>query len=157
MTRPPHETSPLSTIVEVLDGARSIEVGSSAVADDIVMHIDGRTFHGDSGWRIWTTFIRSRRRCRDLAIDVHGSAVEGDRVRLDAAWTAEVRGRPERSAVCSAWYRIEGDRVVEVWTTRHNYEFIVGRIIRPRAGWYLVLAYVFVWSRMHRVHEGTSE
>ncbi len=45
----------------------------------------------------------------------------------------------------SVTYRVEGDKIVELWTSRANYVFFFGEIIRYRVGLWLVYAYMLVW------------
>jgi hypothetical protein len=46
-----------------------------------------------------------------------------------------------------AHYRVVDGRVVEVWTTRTNYAFMLGPMMRTRAGHLLIMLHFFFWAK----------
>jgi hypothetical protein len=50
------------------------------------------------------------------------------------------------SPVCSARYRFENGRIVEVWSTRRNYAFMCGPHLEYRVGFAMELLRVSRWK-----------
>jgi hypothetical protein len=135
-------------LAEVIAGRVDIGVADGLLDEGVVSHLDGWTVRGRPAWRTWLCFLRSRRRVPDLdLVDVRTETLTDGRVRLNARW----RTRDGTSDdVASATYRVERSRIVEIWTARQNYAFILGPIARWRLGMLLVFAYVGLTSRFHR-------
>jgi hypothetical protein len=130
----------------VVSGRSPMQEAARLLAPDVVSHMDGYTVRGRAPWAAWVEFIRSR--------GVEG--LEAEVVRFergpDGTLTAVGRLRGTRrgravSAPGRARYRVERGRVVEIWTTRQNYEVVFGAWARHPLSWLAVLAYMSVWSR----------
>jgi hypothetical protein len=56
----------------------------------------------------------------------------------------------------SARYRVVDGRIVEIWTSRWNYEVIFGRKVRHALSWLLVLVRMALWRRFSRRNAARS-
>jgi hypothetical protein len=138
----------VARLLETIGGPRPTEEARHLLAPDVVCHMDRFTARGFESWAAWISFIRSR------GVDGLEAVVDrmvtgpGGLVTAHGRLRGERRGRPVSAGDGSATYRVEDGRIVEIWTTRRNYEVIFGRMARHPLSWLLVLAYLAVWSRL---------
>lgn len=120
------------------------------INEDVLSHLDQYTAHGLQVWRQWVHFINSRRAVTCLETQLERMAVEPDeRVTVWGRWQAKRKGQTVISEGICATYRIHDGRIVEIWTTRTNYTFILGPLMRSQWGLALVLLYFSVWRLFH--------
>ncbi|HEX9940755.1 MAG TPA: nuclear transport factor 2 family protein [Thermoanaerobaculia bacterium] len=134
-------------LLNVMSGESEVSGFDRLLAQDLVLHLEGRTFGGAEGMKAFLTF--ARRRIPGLSI-VCSRIVDNDdgTITLHGHWTGERGGRRIRSDEVSATYRIERGAVVEVWTKRSNYEFFFRRLARSWAGFWLVSAWTVIAYRL---------
>ena len=116
------------------------------LAPDVICHMDQYTVRGLDSWYDWLEFIRSRARAR-LVVDVerYVTHADGTITAFGCLRPADVRAGPCQG---EARYRVANGRIVEIWTTRGNYEMIFGARVRHWLSWLLVLVELAVWRRL---------
>ena len=139
----------VSRLIEILAGRTPISQAPEIMAQDVVSHMDGHTFRGIDTWANWLSYIRTRSRvgAPDLGTDRLVTNEDGT-ITAYGRWKASKDGEPALSPEVWARYRVVGGKIVEIWTTRANYVFLLGPIIGTRAGLLLVMLRVFFWSRI---------
>ena len=139
----------VSRLIEILAGRTPISQAPEIVAQDVVSHMDGYTFRGINTWAKWLSYVRTRGRVGspDLETDRLVTNEDGT-ITAYGRWKARKDGEPVLSTEVWARYRVMDGKVVEIWTTRANYVFILGPIMRTRVGLLLVMLRVFFWSRI---------
>ncbi len=138
----------VSRLMEVIGGRRPMDEASRLLAPDVVCHMDRYTVRGVGSWAAWVAFIRSRGVDRlEPEVDRMESG-PGGMVTAHGRLRGVRRGRPVSGGDGSATYRLRDGRIVEIWTTRRNYEVLFGRMTRHPLSWLLVLAHLAVWSRL---------
>ena len=142
--RSPDETL-VARLLEVISGDAPLAEALELLAPDVVSHMEEYTVRGTDVWFDWLAFIRSRARGR-LRVDVDRLVTHPDGRITAFGWLrmADNRTRQENRAV----YRLDGGRIVEIWTNRGNYEMIFGAKVRHRLTWLLVLLEMAVWRRL---------
>lgn len=135
-------------LIDVLAGRTPLSEAPDIVSPDVVSHMDGHTFRGFDTWASWLAFIRSKSRVGppDLETDRLVTNEDGT-ISAFGRWKGHRDGEPVLSTVVWARYRVVDDKIVEVWTTRSNYVFILGPIVGTRAGLLLVMLHLFIWSK----------
>ena len=113
------------------------------LAPDVICHMDRYAVRGRDAWVAWVEFIRSR--------GVENLKVQVDRyvTGADGIITAfgSLTGGPEGASVPrggstrggTARYRVVDGQIVEIWTSRWNYEIIFAAKVRHSLSWLLVL------------------
>jgi hypothetical protein len=120
------------------------------ISADVLSHMDQYTAHGLQVWMQWVHFINSRRRVTHLETELESLTLDPDgRVIAAGKWRAQRNGVPAISGRICATYRIHNDRIVEIWTRRSNYTFILGPLMGSQWGLALVLLYFNVWRLFH--------
>lgn len=142
-------TATVSRLIEILAGRTPISRAPEIMARDVVSHMDGFTFRGINTWAKWLSYVRTRSRVGspDLETDRLVTNEDGT-ITAYGRWKGRKEGEPVLSEEVWARYRVVDGKVVEVWTHRGNYVFILGPIIGTRAGLLLVMLQVFFWNRM---------
>lgn len=138
----------ISRLLQIVAGKTPIPHGVELVAQDVVIHMDQHTFQGINTWATWISYIRTRSRVADLDVEVDRlvSGVDGT-ITAHGRWKARRQGEEVFSREVWARYRVVDGVVVEIWTTRTNYAFMLGPIMRTRAGHLLVMLHVFFWAK----------
>ena len=134
----------------ILAGDELISAGKEFIAEDVDMHMDGYRFKGISTWMTWLRFIRSRPRVKDLNLIDRKVVVKDGRIQLSGQWSGYIKGTYRESEEGGASYRVEDGKIVEIWTTRTNYPFMFGNIMKYNLGWLVVVSYLFFWSKFYK-------
>jgi hypothetical protein len=140
-------------IVDMLNGTRPRDQASEYIHPSVSIHMDGSTHHGIEMWQRWVYLLRNCGRLRELQFLPSEMSVDPDDthiVRLVGRWTGIDRhgGAPHQaSRLIHFSYRWDGGRVVELWTRRSNYDFVLGRWIRLRAFYQVFLLWAFLYFR----------
>jgi hypothetical protein len=122
-------------LLQIVAGKAPIPHGVELIAQDVVIHMDGHTFQGINTWAVWISYIRTRGRVADLDVEVQRMVSNADgTLTAHGRWKAQQQGKEVYSRDVWARYRVVDGVVVEIWTTRTNYAFMVGPIMRSRAG-----------------------
>jgi dimethylaniline monooxygenase (N-oxide forming) len=123
-------------VVEMLSGERSREHAFAIIHPLVTIHMGAVTYCGLELWQKWVYLLRNCGHLRELrflpsklSLDSHDACV----VNLVGVWTGI--GRSDglaRQAIGSSHfrYRLERGRIVELWTERSNYDFILGRWVK---------------------------
>ncbi|MFL5383732.1 MAG: nuclear transport factor 2 family protein [Longimicrobiaceae bacterium] len=134
-------------LMGIISGREPLAAGAQVVAQDVVCHMDSFTTGGINTWAHWVEFIRSRGVER-LVADVSEVETHPDgRVTARGRMRGTRGGKPVESGPGSATYRLEGGKIVEVWTTRRNYALMFGWRTRAALAWLTVLIQFSLWSR----------
>lgn len=135
----------------ILAGDELISAGKEFIAEDVDMHMDGYRFKDISTWMTWLRFIRSRPRVKDLNLIERRVVVKGDRIHLSGRWSGYINGEyKESDEEGGAVYRVKEGKIVEIWTTRTNYPFMFGNMMKYNLGWLAVLTYLYFWSKLYK-------
>ncbi len=134
--------APLATVVHLL-------------APDVICHMDHFTVRGADAWVDWVEFLRSRSVERlNVAVERLETGADG----IITAFGGLTAGPGGTSAPRggSARYRVVDGRIVEIWTSRWNYEAIFGAKVHHPLSWLLVLARMALWRRLSRRNAARS-
>ena len=134
-------------LLAVISGEAPMGEAEQLLAPDVISHMDQWTVRGITVWYDWLEFLLSK---------AEGNVtVVLDRLvtREDGTITAYGNLRTVNAPFSSrqehqATYRLENGRIVEVWTTRGNYEMIFGPKVRHPVRWLLVLLEMAIWRRL---------
>ena len=134
-------------LLAVISGDAPMAEAEQLLAPDVISHMDQWTVRGITVWYDWLEFLLSK-----TGGDV---TVVLDRLvtREDGTITAYGNLRTANAPFSSrqehqATYHLENGRIVEVWTTRGNYEMIFGPKVRHPVRWLLVLLEMAIWRRL---------
>lgn len=135
-------------LMGILQGRNPISSGVEIIAQDVVSHMDGYTFRGINTWANWIRYIRARSRVEELDLEVHRFETHEDgTITARGRWKAQQNGRPIHSKPVWARYRVVDGKIVEIWTTRYNYAFMLGPMIHNRVGHLGFMIHVFFWGK----------
>ena len=139
----------VSRLIEILAGRVPISRAPEIMVPDVVCHMDGHTFRGINTWANWLSYIRARSRVGPPDLETDRLVTNDDgTITAYGRWKGSKPGEPVLSPEVWARYRVVDGKIVEIWTTRANYVFLLGPIIGTRAGLLLVMLRVFFWSRI---------
>ncbi|HKP14611.1 MAG TPA: hypothetical protein VJT85_01035 [Gemmatimonadaceae bacterium] len=131
----------------ILSGDAPIESGADLFAPDVVCNVDGWRFQGINVWANWIHYIRTRGRVTALTVLLDEIVMETDGTVTARGRFSGMRGdRPVISKPCSARYRLVDGRIVEVWSTRHNYAFMCGPHLWCYVGFAMELLRASLWK-----------
>jgi hypothetical protein len=117
------------------------------LAPDVISHMDQFTVRGIDVWYDWLDFLLSKAKGK-VSVDLDRFEAHPDGTITAYGWL-RVEHSPERTPQQNwARYRVDGNRIAEVWTTRSNYERIFGAKVRHSLSWMLVLLEMAVWRRL---------
>ena len=137
----------IASLMGILSGEAPIESGVALLAPDVVFHVDAWRFQGINVWANWIHYTRTRGRVADPKVLVDEIVTESDgTVTVRGRWTGMRGGRQLISKPCSARYRFEDGRIVEAWSTRHNYSFLCGAHLWCWLGFAVQLLIVSWWK-----------
>jgi hypothetical protein len=138
----------ISRLLGIVAGKTPIPHGAQIIAQDVVIHMDSYTFRGINTWASWLHYIRTRSRVADLDVELDRLVSNGDgTISAHGRWKARRQGEVVFSGEVWARYRVVDGVVVEIWTTRTNYVFMLGPIMRTRPGHWLIMLHVFFWAK----------
>lgn len=147
----PSDREVVERLVEMIAGTQATAEAPAVLHQDVISHMDGLTFRGISAWQTWLAFLRAHSRVANLTADCDRIVTNPNQtLTVYGRWRGDDQGSPTRSREVWATYRVQDGLVVEIWTTRTNYTFMLGPIMRFRIGLLIMLAYVGMWSRWLR-------
>ncbi len=153
---PPTEV--VGRIVEMLNGVRSRDQAADYIHPRVSIHMDGSTHRGIEMWQRWVYLLRNCGRLRELQFlpsEMFVDAQDPDIVNLVGRWAGIGRysGAPHQSLQPVHFrYRWDRGRMVELWTRKSNYDFVLGRWLRFYAAYRLFLFWAFLyftWTSRH--------
>ena len=137
----------IAHLLAVISGDAPRADAERLLAPDVISHMDQFTVHGIDVWYDWLDFLLSKAK-GNITVDVARFEHHPDGTITAYGWL-RVERSPERTPQQNwARYRIDGNRIAEVWTTRSNYERIFGAKVRHSLSWMLVLLEMAVWRRL---------
>ena len=137
----------MARLLAVIGGRAPLSEAEHLLAPDVISHMDRFTVRGTRVWMDWLEFLLSKSE-GSVTVDVDRLVTNAD-----GSITAFGGLRPERSPLSSrqehqATYRARNGRIVEIWTTRGNYEMFFGPKVRHPVRWLFVLLEMAVWRRL---------
>jgi hypothetical protein len=125
------------------------------LAPDVICHMDRFTARGADVWVDWVLFIRSHSIEKlNVVVDRYETGADGI-ITAFGGLTAGSEGTASPRAG-TARYRVVDGRIVEIWTSRSNYEIIFGPKVRRPLSWLLVLVRMAIWRRLSRPNAARS-
>ena len=147
MTEAERNRATVTRLIDILRGESPIESGADLIAQDVVANVDSWRFEGINVWANWIQYLRTRGRMDALTLFVDEVTVNQDAtVTARGCWSAMRGERRVFSKSCSARYRLEHGRIVEIWSTRRNYAFMCGVHTEGRAGFAAELLRAWWWK-----------
>jgi hypothetical protein len=135
-------------LLGIVAGKAPIPHGVEVMAQDVVIHMDAHTFRGINTWANWISYIRTRNRVEGPDLQIESMVTNEDgTITARGRWRAQRQGEEHFSREIWARYRVVNGKVVEVWTTRTNYSFLVGPLMGNSAGHLLIMLHVFFWAK----------
>jgi hypothetical protein len=142
------EQAVVSRLIEILADRAPISRAPEIMAQDVLSHMDGYSFRGINTWANWLSYIRTRSRVGDPDLETDRLVTNEDgTITAYGRWKGRRDGEPVLSTEVWARYRVVEGKIVEIWTTRANYVFVLGPIMRTPLGLLLVMLRVFFWGR----------
>ena len=137
----------IAQLLAVISGDAPRADAERLLAPDVISHMDQFTVRGIDVWYDWLDFLLSKAK-GNVTVDVARFERHPDGTITAYGWL-RVEHSPERTPQQNwARYRVDGNRIAEVWTTRSNYERIFGAKVRHSLSWMLVLLEMAVWRRL---------
>jgi hypothetical protein len=137
----------VARLMSILSGDAPIESGTDLFAPDVVCNVDGLRFQGINVWANWIQYVRTRGRVTALSVLLDELVVNPDGTITARGRFTGMRGdRRLVSKPCSARYRFENGRIVEVWSTRRNYAFMCGSHLGCYVGFVMELLRAARWK-----------
>jgi hypothetical protein len=127
-----------------------------SLAPDVICHMDRFTVRGADVWVDWVEFLRSRG-VGNLRAEVERLETGADGIITAFGGLTTGSGGASTSGEGSARYRVVDGRIVEIWTSRWNYEIIFGPKVHHPLRWLLVLVRMALWRRFSRRHAARSD
>jgi hypothetical protein len=147
LTEAERNRATVTRLLDILSGKSPIESGVELIAQDVVANVDGWRFQGINVWANWIQYLRTRGCVDALTLFVDEVAVNGDAtVTARGCWSAMRGEHRVFSKSCSARYRLENGRIVEIWSTRRNYAFMCGAHVERRLGFAAELLRAWWWK-----------
>jgi hypothetical protein len=145
-TAPPDDEAIVMQLAEVIAGRLAPGWVEQLLAPDVVSHVDGLKAKGQAVWKEWLHFLRTRPGMDGLElVDIDPHTLADGRILAVARWQLGSRS----SEAISATYRVNDGRIVEIWTSRTNYEFILGDRARSTASMVAIGAWMGLLTRVH--------
>lgn len=147
MTEAERNRAAVTRLIDILRGESPIESGADLIAQDVVANVDRWRFEGINVWANWIQYLRTRGRLDALTLFVDQVVAHDDStVTVRGCWSAMRGEHRVFSKVCSARYRLENGRIVEIWSTRRNYAFMCGAHVERHAGFAVELLRAWWWK-----------
>ena len=137
----------IARLLDVISGHAPMAEAGRLLAHDVVSHMDDHTVRGIDVWFDWLEFLR-KRAGGDVQVDLDHFVTHPDGTVSACGWLRLASVRDRTAQQNEARYRLEDGRIVEVWTTRANYEMIFGARVHHRLSWLLVLVEMALWRRL---------
>lgn len=132
-------------LLKVAGGELDVEVGEQLLHPAVQMHMSGLSLKGRKSWRAFIRYVRWKRGKAGLQLRCDRVEVDGDRVTFNGQWRS-AEGEAMMPVV-EAVFRIEGDRVVEIWSKPSNYVALFGERILGFWGFRMFALKAFLWSQ----------
>ena len=137
----------IAQLLGVISGDAPRADAEQLLAPEVISHMDQFTVRGIGVWYDWLDFLLSKAK-GSVTVDLDRFEHHPDGTITAYGWL-RVALSPERTPQQNwARYRVDGNRIAEVWTTRSNYERIFGAKVRHSLSWMLVLLEMAVWRRL---------
>jgi hypothetical protein len=124
----------VARLIAVLSGDVPLAGVDACLDRDVVIHVDGaETRRGIGLWKRWVHLMRERGRLRDFRFEPDTMDVTNGVVAVTFRWSGGLRrGRDagRGRTLNHVRYRVEDDRIVEIWTRKANYVDVFGPWIR---------------------------
>jgi hypothetical protein len=134
-------------LLAVISGDAPRAEATRLLAPDVISHMDQFTVRGIDVWFDWLDFLLSKAK-GNVRADLDRFEANSDGTITAYGWLT-VENSAERTPQQNwARYRVDENRIAEVWTTRGNYESIFGAKVRHPLSWMLVLLEMAVWRRL---------
>ena len=147
MTEAERNRATVTRLLDILRGESPIESGADLIAQDVVANVDSWRFEGINVWANWIQYLRTRGRLDALTLFVDQVVTHDDStVTVRGCWSAMRGEHRVFSKLCSARYRLENGRIVEIWSTRRNYAFMCGAHVESLAGFATELVRAWWWK-----------
>ena len=142
------EQTTLNHLLSILQGQKPLSDGEKVLAENVVFHMDHyKSRGGRKGWHNWMAFSREKGRITDLSVICDRMVANPNQtITTSGRWVGKRNGKEVTSDELSVTYRIEQGKIVEVWTTRQNYAFIFGDIIKSQIGLFIIYLQLRIWS-----------
>ncbi|MGH6689247.1 MAG: nuclear transport factor 2 family protein [Gammaproteobacteria bacterium] len=144
----------VTRVIAVLSGDTPLAGVEACLDRDVIIHVDGSETHrGIALWKRWVHLMRERGRLHDLRFEPEMTEVTDGVVDVTFQWSGGVRrgrdtGRPR--TLNHVRYRVEDDRIVEIWTRKANYVDVFGPWIRLTPLYRLFLLWGLVYFLARR-------
>lgn len=148
----------IDDLFKVISGEVNIRNVEKIMSPKVVLHMDGVSFRGIQYWKKWVSFLRSRSPFKSLELRCERKTVEGDKVLVLARWRGvDPSGEIHHSDDVVGTFQIQNGQLVEIWSKKSNYTFILGKKICSTVFFLVYLPYIFLWCFFHPfVVQGTS-
>jgi len=145
-------------LLAVISGDAPRAEATRLLAPDVISHMDQFTVRGIDVWFDWLDFLLSKAK-GNVRADLDRFEANPDGTITAYGWLTVENSAELTPQQNWARYRVDENRIAEVWTTRGNYESIFGAKVRHPLSWMLVLLEMAVWRRLPwrtRVHSSRT-
>jgi len=151
----------IERLLTVISGDAPREEAYRLLAPDVISHMDQYVVRGIDVWFDWLDFLLSNAK-GSVKVDVDRFERHSDGTITAYGWLRVAHSGDRTPHQNWARYRVDENRIAEVWTTRGNYEAVFGAKVRHPLTWLLVLLEMAAWRRLPwrshtRVSPGTED
>jgi hypothetical protein len=138
-------------IVDMASGNAPRDRASEVLDPAVTIHVDSAVHRGIENWYKWMHLIRNCGRIRGLRMVpcvLAPDAQDPCSVNLILRWTGIRKGERLPRTTSETYYlrfRVEGNRIVEIWSRKANYVFIFGRWFRSAIVYRLYLGWAVLY------------
>jgi len=135
----------------MINGNVPRERASDLLDPAVTIHVDSAVHRGIENWQKWIHLIRNCGRVRELRMVpclVAPDAQDPSMVNLVMRWTGVRKFDRLPHTTADAYplrYRVERNRIVEIWSRKANYIFIFGQWFRFSLVYRLVLGWAILY------------
>jgi hypothetical protein len=137
----------IARLLTVISGDAPREEAHRLLAPDVISHMDQYVVRGIDVWFDWLDFLLSNAK-GSVKVDVDRFERHSDGTITAYGWLRVAHSGDRTPHQNWARYRVDGNRIAEVWTSRGNYEAVFGAKVRHPLTWLLVLLEMAVWRRL---------
>ena len=141
------EEALIARLLAVISGDAPRAEATQLLAPDVICHMDQFTVRGIDVWFDWLDFLLSKAK-GSVRADLDRFEAHSDGTITAYGWLRVENSTERTSQQNWARYRVDENRIAEVWTTRGNYEAVFGAKVRHPLTWLLVLLEMAVWRRL---------